>query len=64
MNKLIRKAVYEAPLTEFFQVELEGVFCASADIENPNDVKTEKIEQQEVNTDFVVEFDASGWGDE
>lgn len=35
MNKLKRKAVYEAPLTEFFQVELEGVFCGSVEFENP-----------------------------
>lgn len=64
MKKQMKRTVYEAPVTERFQVELEGSFCGSADIENPNDVKTGKIEQQEVNTDFVVEFDASGWGDE
>lgn len=31
----MKKAVYEVPLTEHFQVELEGVFCASVELEKP-----------------------------
>lgn len=29
MTRQMKKAVYEVPITECFQVELEGVFCAS-----------------------------------
>ena len=29
MMKQMKRTVYEAPVTERFQVELEGVFCAS-----------------------------------
>ena len=29
MKKQMERTVYEAPVTERFQVELEGVFCAS-----------------------------------
>ena len=29
MTRQMEKAVYEAPQTERFQVELEGVFCGS-----------------------------------
>lgn len=49
MNKLKRKAVYEAPLTEFFQVELEGVFCGSI-VTQQDGVS---ISAQEINGDFA-----------
>ena len=54
MKKQMKRTVYEAPLTERFQVELEGVFCASADVENPaaTDTKNGAIANQEVNTSF------------
>ena len=53
MNKLKRKAVYEAPLTEFFQVELEGVFCGSVGLENPGQEKDQAgILDQQINTGF------------
>ena len=29
MKKQMKRTVYEAPVTERFQVELEGMFCAS-----------------------------------
>ena len=60
MKKQMKRTVYEAPVTEHFQVELEGSFCGSADIENPN-TKTGKIEQQEVNTEFTATFGAESW---
>ena len=62
MNKLKRKAVYEAPLTEHFQVELEGVFCGSVDLENKEDNKV-TIEDHSVNTGFTAEFGDSYNGD-
>lgn len=61
MNKLKRKAVYEAPLTEFFQVELEGVFCGSVDVQNPNN-ENGKIDAHEVNTGFNANFGEDSWG--
>lgn len=60
MKKQMERTVYEAPVTERFSVELEGSFCGSADVENP-DTKTGRIEQQDVNTDFTAEFDAGSW---
>ena len=47
----MKRTVYEAPLTELFRVELEGNFCASADVEN-GDQNTAGIEDHKVNTDF------------
>ena len=61
MNKLKRKAVYEAPLTEFFQVELEGVFCGSVDVQNPNN-ENGKIDAHEVNTDFNNSYETNFGG--
>ena len=60
MKKQMKRTVYEAPVTELFRVELEGNFCGSADVENPN-TSTGKIEQQEVNTEFTAEFEVGSW---
>ena len=61
MNKLKRKAVYEAPLTEFFQVELEGVFCGSVELED-NSGNGPTINDHSVNTNFEVQgFENQGW---
>lgn len=49
MTRQMKKAVYEAPLTEHFQVELEGVFCGS--IVTQQDAVS--ISEQEINTDFA-----------
>ena len=62
MNKLKRKAVYEAPLTERFSVELEGSFCGSVDLENKEDNKV-TIEDHSVNTGFTAEFGDSYSGE-
>ena len=59
MNKLKRKAVYEAPLTEFFQVELEGVFCGSVQLENKNNTSV-TIEEQTVNQGFGTDVTFGG----
>lgn len=55
---MMKRTVYEAPVTERFQVELEGVFCASADIQNPNN-ENGKIDDHEINTDFTIKGDFS-----
>ena len=47
----MKRTVYEAPVTERFSVELEGVFCASADVDNPGP-ENNGITDQEINTDF------------
>ena len=48
MTRQMKKAVYEAPFTERFRVELEGVFCGS--------VITQKdgvtISAQDISDDF------------
>lgn len=60
MKKQMKKAVYEAPLTERFQVELEGVFCASVDMESSKNDSIQ-IDDQTINTEFNVTFDESNW---
>ena len=58
---MMKKTVYEAPHTERFQVELEGVFCASANVQNPNDTTTGQIEGHGVNEGFVANFSSGSW---
>lgn len=64
---MMKRTVYEAPVTERFQVELEGTFCASADVENP-DNESGKIDEHEINTGFGgtnegedLGFSSGGW---
>ena len=61
----MKRTVYEAPVTELFQVELEGNFCASAEVKNPNE-DYGRIDAHEVNTGFSVDFsdstiEGNGW---
>ena len=66
MKKQMKRTVYEAPLTERFQVELEGTFCGSADVENP---ETQQDKVGEIGThgvegtmsDFSDSFSSDGW---
>ena len=60
MKKQMKRTVYEAPVTERFQVELEANFCGSADVANPNS-DLGQIEGQDVNTDFAADFGSSSW---
>ena len=57
----MKRTVYEAPVTELFRVELEGNFCASAEVENPNEEQG-RIDEHGVNTDFSVDFSDEIWG--
>ncbi len=65
MKKQMKRTVYEAPRTTRIQVEMEGGFiCSSADVENPNDKDTGRIEEQKVNEafgDFGDNFASEGW---
>lgn len=61
MKKQMERTVYEAPITERFQVELEGSFCGSANVQNPN-TDNGRIEEHEVNTGFTGgDFTTSDW---
>lgn len=64
MKKQMKRTVYEAPIAERFQVELEGVFCASI-VMNESGVS---IAAQDINTQFDGdsfigngEDDHNGW---
>ena len=56
----MKRTVYEAPVTELFRVELEGNFCASAEIEN-GDHENAGISNQEINTGFASDNFSSSW---
>lgn len=56
-----KRKEYETPQTTFVEVELEGNFCASADVQNPNDAGTGQIEEHEVNKDFNFGFNDQYW---
>ena len=58
----MKRTVYEAPVTELFRIELEGNFCASADVENPNDKENGKISSQEISDSFSSFDDTFGGG--
>lgn len=44
----MKKAIYERPSTLRFSVALEGNFAGSADVQNPKDATTGRIEKQDV----------------
>ena len=55
----MKRTVYEAPVTERFQVELEGSFCGSVIDPEPNNGT---INDHKVNTDFGGDqFANDGW---
>ena len=52
----MKRSVYEAPVTERFQVRMEGSFCSgSANGKNPAG-ENGGISEQEVNTGFTTDF--------
>ena len=60
----MERTVYEAPVTERFQVELEGSFCGSVDVQNPGPNQA-GIQDQTINQDFTeITFDAGNWSTE
>ena len=54
----MKRTVYEAPVTERFQVELEANFCGSVNVQTDKNGKTE---DHEVNNDFSGGFENNGW---
>ena len=62
MKKDKERAKYESPQTTETIVSLEsGICAASADIQNPDDVRTGQIEEHEVNSNFRFNFEESEW---
>ena len=58
MKKQMKRTVYEAPVTERFQVELEGtMMSASAEVENTQSPTTGLIEEHVVNDSFNPTFE-------
>ena len=56
----MKRAVYVAPLTELFRVELEGNFCASADVDSKD--KNGEIDSHKINDGFAEGgFTTNGW---
>lgn len=55
-----KRKEYETPQTTFVEVELEGNFCASADVQNPN-TDNGRIEEHQVNQDFHFSFTDGDW---
>lgn len=58
-EKMMKRTVYEAPVTELFRIELEGNFCGSAEVENTQDQDTGTIDEHKINADFTTSGDFS-----
>ena len=60
MKKQMKRTVYEAPVTERFQVELEGAFMTASVV---NDKTTSGVEttEQEVTIVDGSQWDGDGW---
>ena len=56
MKEQMKRTVYEAPLTELFQIELEGGFMAGSVVNSDDDTAVETT-GQELGTDI----DGSAW---
>ena len=57
----MNKRVYEAPVTERFQIELEGVFCSSVFNEATTQGVIKASDHSVLKTDGTDYLD--GWGD-
>ena len=63
MKKQMKRTVYEAPVTERFQVELEGTFCASIVQGQNSNVQTTGHELNDIDAS-VYEYDTGKtWND-
>ena len=66
MKKQMKRTVYEAPVTEHFQVELEGDFMAASIVENDNKSSVNSTGHEIGNT-FDAEkdlgFTIDSWGE-
>ena len=56
------KKVYESPSLSLRRIELESGFCgASAEVTNPDDATSGRIDEHSVNAGFGGDFSESGW---
>ena len=67
MKKQMKRTVYEAPVTERFQVELEGAILGASIIDenhNPGNIESgdQGVNNQGGWGDFNDGFSDSGWG--
>ena len=56
------KKDYESPSLSLRRIEMESGFCsASAEVTNPDDSKSGRIDEHSINTGFGGDFSESGW---
>lgn len=54
------KKDYESPSLSLRRIELESGFCgASAEVTNPDDATSGRIDEHSINTDFGSDFSGS-----
>lgn len=56
MKEQMKRTVYEAPLTELFQIELEGTFMAGSVVNDDTAVET-------TGQELGADIDGSAWDD-
>ena len=66
MKGQMKRTVYEAPLTELFQIELEGAFMAGSVVEGEHSVATSGHELNDINASNYVDANdiIHNWNDE
>ena len=56
------KKDYESPSLSLRRIEMESGFCsASAEVTNPNNKDSGRIDEHSINTGFGGDFSESGW---
>ena len=56
------KKDYESPSLSLRRIEMESGFCnASAEVTNPDDSKSGRIDDHLINAGFGGDFSESGW---
>ena len=56
------KKDYESPSLSLRRIEMESGFCnASAEVTNPDDRKSGRIDDHSINAGFGGDFSESGW---
>lgn len=56
------KKEYESPSLSVRRIEMESGFCsASAEVTNPDDSKSGRIDDHSINAGFGGDFSESGW---
>mgnify|MGYP003410955881 CR=1 FL=1 len=64
MKEQMKRTVYEAPLTELFQIELEGAFMSGSIVSGDTTVETTGHELNEIDITTIEDHtwnDYGGW---